>query len=253
LKQYVSLKKLAPYTDQEYLVHGKKRKKFRSIIQRDIEEVEQQQQQQPPPPPSQMEDVDDHTKQTQNPMVEDTITDIGHDTDEKPNKKKRRRLKKKQSIGQQQEQRDSETLTGPPKAKQQVHVGPNDTDNLHDVPKDNEVMESQVEKTSKRKRRKKKAVDMIENDESMIINTEAPVVEVSEDTNHTNTKANMDVVDQVSKTNLATDIAHYDRKNDLKQHDATTTTLPPKKKKKQKKKTLGTTAVSDSRLAAYGL
>jgi protein KRI1 len=39
LKQYVSLKKLAPYVDQEYVVRPKKRQKFRQLVRQEIEEL----------------------------------------------------------------------------------------------------------------------------------------------------------------------------------------------------------------------
>ena len=38
LKQYVSLKKLAPYADQEYVVRPRKRQKFRQLVQQEVEE-----------------------------------------------------------------------------------------------------------------------------------------------------------------------------------------------------------------------
>jgi protein KRI1 len=39
LKQFVSLKKLAPYTEQEYFVGSKKRRRFRDMLKSDLEEV----------------------------------------------------------------------------------------------------------------------------------------------------------------------------------------------------------------------
>jgi len=82
LKQFVSLKKMAPYQEgEEFRVHGKKRRRFREMLRHEIEEELEQ------------ETEHDHVPD----QNEDDGTGENKETEEEPKKKRRRKKKGKKS------------------------------------------------------------------------------------------------------------------------------------------------------------
>ncbi|KAL3922281.1 MAG: hypothetical protein SGILL_002287 [Bacillariaceae sp.] len=123
LKQFVSLKKMAPYNEQgEFQVGGKKRRKFREQLKHDLEE-----------------EVDrDSAQNTQ--LAEHTNAEVEH-----PKKRKARRLKK----GKKKENGDSIPYQAPDQAPTESRSGGNEHD----------VASTSIQKKRSRKKRGKKAND----------------------------------------------------------------------------------------------
>jgi protein KRI1 len=120
LKQFVSLKRMAPYNENgEFHVGSKKRRKFREQLKQDLEEEMGK------------EDIPKNTTDTDgNEMV---------DIDE-PNKRKRRRLKKKGKKGRDEES----VVVSPEELKVEASVTPQVSDMAHEA----------NEKSKKRRRKK---------------------------------------------------------------------------------------------------
>jgi protein KRI1 len=119
LKQFVSLKKMAPYNEgDEYHVDSKKRRRFRMILKQDLEEQEAQEK-----------------ANTNENKTEDQDESQG-ERNEEPKKKKRRRLKK-----------------GKKKDKDAIHT---QIVEISDGRKNNAELSAEDREESKKRRRKKK-------------------------------------------------------------------------------------------------
>jgi len=121
LKQFVSLKKMAPYVEQEHFVGSKKRRRFRDMLKHDLEEELGN-------IPVASEDKDEH----QNPEDEEEAASV------EKKKKKRRRLKKGS--------KNKESSSGQDISTERVEQACDDDENAPSV---------DPEPKPKRKRRKK--------------------------------------------------------------------------------------------------
>lgn len=122
LKQFVSLKKMAPYVEQEHFVGGKKRRRFRDMLKHDLEEEL-----------GSAPEAGEEKEEQQNPKEKEEEASTGT-----KKKKKRRRLKKGF--------KNKESRSGKNASAQKVERGGND---------DKSVLSAEPESESKRKRRKK--------------------------------------------------------------------------------------------------
>ena len=255
LKQYVSLKKLAPYNEDEYVVHSTKRRKFRSLIQKEIMEEE---------PTIDETAVVAGSEPVSKGKTGSTATGSRraivdtNDVDDTENptttKKRRRRLKKKNGVipsdtndapddePQEMESNDATTINHPAAAKDILD---------HSVKGDGEeaIMDVQSDGNvgKKRRRRKKKKsgaepVDDTEESPDVIISNASEAKKVKNDT----LLGSVETVSKIKKEAKGT------KKKETKMDKLRSTKVEPQQKKK-KTSAAAITGLPNSRLAAYGL
>jgi protein KRI1 len=233
LKQFVSLRKMAPYIDdieEEYQPGTKKRKRFRQLVK-----VERQQA---------LEEAMAMAKEmdaaASNKMKDDVLVD-GNATTIK--KKKRRRQKKGSSSSTREEKVEQEegedgggvTVATTFSAKEEEGTTTQEGNN-------NESAEK------KSRRRKKKKVQR----DNTFVNTDDDDAGDDDDENAGDDVKNTNVVTRIvvhEAPNVASGLTSMKKKD----HGIGDSMKKSKKKKKKKSKLMGVDGVSGSRLAAYGL
>lgn len=268
LRQYVSLKRLAPYHDktQEYKVSYRKRKRFHELIKKDIEE--------------QQDLIEFHgggskSKNNKESKEEKTQKDedrkAENDIEEKEKKKRRRRLKKKKNDDGNAEKANSKTIELAESKGDKIENKSNEKKlESSNVTSTLEPSENQVTK-KKRNRRKKGNSDSSgtsDNHKAMLQNEKDSSVGSRNTTRNESTAPSQKLHNASNQNDLDNKTEgemnqRKDRNQDktktleISQHllsiNHATKLIKKKEQKKPQKSSVKVDGISHSRLASYGL
>ena len=250
LKQFVSLKKMAPYReDGEFTVGGRRRRRFRDMLKHEIEEELR---------------VAGKQNETKKSNQEETEPEEAEGTSKK---RKRRRNKKSKTTEQDQVERketqNEDTVGQMADAEKSTPV----EEPAAVATTEEEGAEGEETKRKRRRRKKKKSASSGDNhavSETDVAETSAKKeskehqpqerqVKLSDETNTTESKDTSKQISKGDKKEVPKKAKTKDKKHKIGKKEERKRDKTEKKKKKKKSKKSHIEGISESRLSSYGL